>query len=84
MHNPTQGSGLAVCVGIINGKFAKIECLLTCHFFEGCCMVSRRLGRGSQGMPHSKVKAGGIRRLSVSFNTDLNLPWTMFCGALME
>lgn len=47
-------------------------------------MVFRRLGRGSQGMPHSKVKAGGIRRLSVSFNTDLNLPWTMFCGALME
>lgn len=47
-------------------------------------MVSRRLRQGSQGMPHSKVKAGGIRRLSVSFNTDLNLPWTMFCGALME
>lgn len=29
MHNPTQGSGLAVCVVIVNCKFAKIECLLT-------------------------------------------------------
>lgn len=60
----------------VNDKFAKNDCLVVVilynFFWE---MMSERLEVGSWGMPCSGIKWGGTRRLWVSSNTGLNLPW---------